>query len=301
MPLLQGHLDSVSPGNAVCSSVWCGLIRVGGVRKRGVVLVEGVGSSQLRANIVFRRVALLGISSLISGVLVGGVLGRVVMRISAVAAGPEMVGRLTENGNRVGEFTVGGTLILIIFVGVFSGIAGGVVVVASDPWLRWLGPLQGVGFGVAALAATGNQGPFESADFMILEPAGLNVAMFLGLHIVFGLSVSGLYWLADRKLPPAEDREQVGYLIITAIGGIGLVLVVALFTIPSFCGCEADYGFLAIVLTMVGSTAIVSASTFLDSMPSWLSRTATVIGYVSLAALLTVGLTRQIAQIQTIL
>ncbi len=60
-------------------------------------------SSRLAMNKVFRRVALLGVASVISGVLVGGVLGRIVMRISALAAGPEMVGRLTENGNRIGE------------------------------------------------------------------------------------------------------------------------------------------------------------------------------------------------------
>jgi len=178
---------------------------------------------------------------------------------------------------------------------------GGVVVVASDPWLKWLGPLQGVGFGIAALAATGNQGAFESADFLILDPAGLNVAMFLGLHLAFGLGVSGFYWLASRNLPPAEDREQVGFLVVTGLGGIGLLLVVALFTIPSFCGCEADYGFLAIMLTMVASTAIAHISTFLDSIPSWVSRAATITGYASLTALLTIGLTRQIAQIQTIL
>ena len=84
-------------------------------------MVDVVGSSQLTMSRVFRRVALLGVAGVISGVLVGGVLGRIVMRISAVAAGPEMVGRLTENGNRVGEFTIVGTMILIVFVGGFSG------------------------------------------------------------------------------------------------------------------------------------------------------------------------------------
>ena|GEM_PF-3373099 len=264
-------------------------------------MVEVVGSSQLRANIVFRRVALLGISSLISGVLVGGVLGRIVMRLSAVAAGPDMVGRLTENGNRIGEFTIVGTMILIIFVGSFSGVAGSVIVVGSDPWLKWLGPLQGLGFGLVALAATGDGSPFDSVDFIILEPRALNVAMFVGLHFAFGLVVSGLYWLFDRTLPPAADREQVGYLVVTALGGVGLLLVIALFTVPSFCGCEPNYGFLAIILVVVASTAVRHASTFISGIPTWVARSTTVIGYSSLALLLAIGLRATIDQIQRIL
>lgn len=243
----------------------------------------------------------LGSPGVIGGVLVGGVLGRIVMRISAVAAGPEMVGRLTENGNRVGEFTIGGTIALVVFVGVLSGVAGSVAIVGSDPWLRWMGPIQGFGYGLVVLAATGGQGPFDSADFLILDPPALNVAMFVGLHFAFGFVVSGLYWLADRILPPAEDREQIEYLVVTSLGTVALLLVVALFTVPSFCGCEPDYGFLTIILVMVASTGVSHVSSFLDTVPAWLLRTATITGYGSLAALVVVGLSRQIAQIQNIL
>jgi hypothetical protein len=266
-----------------------------------MVLPDSKTETLLAANRVFRRVALLGIASFISGVLVGGVGGRIIMRVSAIAAGPEMVGRLTENGNRVGEFTIVGTIILIVFVGGFAGVAGSVIVVGSDPWLKWMGPLQGLGFGLVALAATGDGSPFNSVDFFLLEPAALNVAMFVGLHFAFGLAVSGFYWLLDRRMPPAVDREQVGYLIVTALGGIGLLLVIALFTIPSFCGCDPDYGFLALILLVVASTAIRHASTFVKTIPDWLARTATVTGYGSLLLLLVVGLSRSIEQIQLIL
>jgi hypothetical protein len=223
------------------------------------------------------------------------------MRISAVAAGPEMVGRLTENGNRVGEFTISGTIILITFVGGFSGVAGSVIVVGSDPWLRWMGPLQGLGFGLVALAVSGDGSPFDSIDFLILEPRALNVAMFVGLHIVFGFVVSGVYWLADRKLPPAADREQLGYLFVTALGSIGLLLVIALFTVPSFCGCDPDYGFLALILGVVASTAIRHASTFITAIPAWVRGTTTIVGYSSLAVLVAVGLRATIHEIQQIL
>ena len=263
---------------------------------------ESKPNTRLAANRVFRRVALLGMASFVSGILVGGVGGRIVMRLSAIAAGPEMVGRITENGNRVGEFTIAGTIVLIVFVGGFAGVAGSVIVVGSDPWLRWMGPLQGLGFGLVALAATGDGSPFNSVDFFLLDPAALNVAMFVGLHFAFGLAVSGFYWLMDRRLPPAPaDREQVGYLVVTALGGIGLLLVIALFTIPSFCGCDPDYGFLALILLVVASTAVRHASTFVKAIPDWLARTATITGYGSLLLLLVVGLSRTIDEIQQIL
>ena len=255
----------------------------------------------LATNRVFRHVALLGVASFISGVLVGGVGGRIIMRISAIAAGPETVGRLTENGNRVGEFTIVGTIILIVFVGGFAGAAGSVIVVGSDPWLKWMGPLQGLGFGLVALAASGDGSPFNSVDFFLLDPAALNVAMFVGLHFAFGLAVSGFYWLLDRKLPPAAEVEQPVYLIITALGGMALLLVIALFTIPSFCGCDPDFGFLALILLGVASTAIRHASTFVKAIPDWVARTSTVTGYSSLLLLLVVGLSRSIEQIQLIL
>lgn len=214
---------------------------------------------------------------------------------------PKWWGGSPRTENRVGEFTISGTIILIIFVGGFSGVAGSVIVVGSDPWLRWMGPLQGLGFGLVALAVSGDGSPFDSIDFLILEPRALNVAMFVGLHIAFGFVVAGVYRLADRTLPPAADQEQVGYLIVTALGSIGLLLVIALFTVPNFCGCDPDYGFLALILGVVASTAIRHASMFVTAIPAWVRRTATIIGYSSLAVLVALGLRATIHEIQQIL
>lgn len=113
------------------------------------------GNTWQVVNRTTRPVALLGIASLLSGVVFGGIGGRLVMSLSARAAGPEVVGRLTENGNAIGEFTVGGTIALIVFVGLLGGMLASVAVVASEPWLRWLGPFRGVGLGVVVLAIYG--------------------------------------------------------------------------------------------------------------------------------------------------
>ena len=71
------------------------------------------------------RMGAMGLlSGAVAGVIVGGIGSRIVMRILAVVNN-ELSGIPTENGNIVGEITVGGTLGLLIFGGIFAGIIGG--------------------------------------------------------------------------------------------------------------------------------------------------------------------------------
>ncbi|HEY5651539.1 MAG TPA: hypothetical protein VIW46_08840, partial [Acidimicrobiia bacterium] len=48
---------------------------------------------------------------------------------------PDAAGRITENGNRIGEFTVDGTIELIVFGGLLSGVVAGVVWVLIREWI----------------------------------------------------------------------------------------------------------------------------------------------------------------------
>ena len=132
----------------------------------------------------------------IAGVVVGGLLGRVVMRISGFMAGPALAGVHTENGNVVGDITVAGTIALITFVGLPSGLLGGVLYALLEPWLRRLRPWHGLAYGVALLATAG---------FIFLDPVNfdfrrfgvpaVNVAMFAALFVLFGVATA---WLFDK-------------------------------------------------------------------------------------------------------
>ena len=82
---------------------------------------------------VLRDIARGGISGVVAGIVVGGLGGRLVMRIAALLH-PDAVGALTENGNRIGEITLGGTLSLILFGLISCAMAGAVWVVVS-PWI----------------------------------------------------------------------------------------------------------------------------------------------------------------------
>lgn len=257
------------------------------------------GDSWLAVNRTLRSVAVLGLASLVSGVVVGGIGGRLVMSVSARAAGSEVFGRLTENGNVVGEFTLGGTIALVIFVGLLGGILASVGVVASEPWLRWLGPWRGVGFGVVVLTVYTSD-IFASVDFLILDPLTLNVAMFLALIMGFGLAVVGFGRLLDRKLPEATDEEQDVWLIIVGLGAIPLVIALLNFTSESFCGCDPAYEIGAAVLVMVISTIVYHASTATSRVPTSGRRAATVTGYTSLAAAVIFGAVRTFANLQAL-
>lgn len=223
------------------------------------------------------------------------------MRVSAIAAGSEAAGLVTENGNTVGEVTVGGTVALIVFGGGLGGLLASIVVVGAEPWLRWMGPLRGLGFGLAVLAAYAYHEPFESFDFLLLDPPALNVAMFGGLFIGFGFAVSGVYWLLDRRLPPAGDDIQIGYLVLASFGMMPLFMAALFFTTPSFCACEPAHLIGLTILVMVASTVITLAASASAAVPRWLSRTVTLTGYGALAVLLVTGLSRTLDEIRVIL
>ena len=128
--------------------------------------------------------------------MVGGLLGRVAMRVSGFTAGPALVGVRTSNGNRVGDITLDGTLALVLFVGVPAGLVARVAFAAVEPWLRRLRPWHGLAFGAALFATVGFAVVDPSnVDFRRFGFTALNAAMFAGLFIVFGVLIA---WLFDR-------------------------------------------------------------------------------------------------------
>lgn len=176
---------------------------------------------------VGRHVGLASLAGLVSGIVVGGLLGRVVMRVSGFAAGPNMVGVRTSNGNRVGDITVEGTLALIVFTGLAAGLFGGVMYAVVEPWLRRLRPWHGLAYGVGLLATFGYTvlDPFNF-DFTRFGPLALNIAMFAGLFIIFGVFAAWIFdrlgVVAARAGPSGRAVEMLAWL---ALGLASLLLV----------------------------------------------------------------------------
>jgi hypothetical protein len=172
---------------------------------------------------VVRDIARGGLAGLVVGIVVCGIGGRLVMRLATLLV-PSAVGRFTENGNRIGDITLGGSLGLIFFASLLGAIAVGVTWVVISPWL----PGRGVVRGLIAAPIAMVLGAFplvsgSNPDFQVLRHDPLVVA---SLFLLVGSTAPAVAvtdgWL-DRRLPRIASLSTpvgVGYLSIAAIGAL---------------------------------------------------------------------------------
>lgn len=177
---------------------------------------------------IVREVAAGSLAGIVVGIIVGGLGSRLVMRLSAIAAGSGVQGVTTSNGNRVGEITLGGTIGLIVFGGIFAGLFGGLLYASLRPWLAPFARWRGLVFGCGALGLAGSLILDEAnSDFFILRPPLLNIAMFAALFPIFGITLAPVF---DRMLSALAKRsimsgglELLGILVAGPFVGLGLV------------------------------------------------------------------------------
>jgi hypothetical protein len=181
---------------------------------------------------ILRDIARGGIAGLAVGIVIGGFGGRVAMRLIALFI-PGSAGAFTENGNRIGDITLGGSVGLIVFAGLFVGIFVGVLWVVVSPWLpRSLGlrvvaaiPLA-IGLGAFGIVQGSNP------DFRVLgfDPGVLIVLLCL-VGLVGASTALVDAWL-DRRLPrPRSSISQASgaYIAIALVGSLFAIGVMATF------------------------------------------------------------------------
>lgn len=265
----------------------------------------GAGWNELRAAEALRHVGLIGVAALVTGLLVGGIGGRIFMRISAMIAPDRAVGALTEAGAVVGEITFGGSLAFILFIGVFAGGAGAVIYTISEPWLAWAGPLRGLVFGVFLLAvgsiAILDPGNF---DFGILGNDPRNVIMLIALYLAFGPILVGLLGVFDRRLPAVDPKRPIdsipGYIAMVIGGVLFLAAVLGNLFVESFCECDPPRLMGLFTIGMLLSTAAWWLPGLRDPerVPS---RYVMFLGYATTVGAFAAGITRAISDIRHLL
>jgi hypothetical protein len=171
---------------------------------------------------ILRDIARGGIAGLVVGLVVAGFGGRVAMRLAALIV-PSATGAFTENGNRIGEITLGGSLALIVFIGLLAAVLLGVVWVVISPWLPGRGWVKGVvamplavAFGAVAIIDARN------VDFFVLRRDPLVVAVLIVLVALVAPAMALVDTWLDRHLPHAPSgRSTVGgiYVALTVVGG----------------------------------------------------------------------------------
>ena len=219
----------------------------------------------------------------IAGVLVGipaGLLLRLIMKVSALAAGAGAVGLRTENGNVVGALT-SETLALVFFAGVGPAVTGAVLYVAVRPWLLAFGRWRGLVLGAYLLGLAGPIGlDPTNFDFARFGPASVNVAMFCAVFIVVGIALAPV---ADGALARVS-RGNVGLLgfgfLVGALGA-GLLVSIGLGTLWSWLTTGYLPAPQVAPTLMAASAAIALAARF---------RGVSLLTYVALAVPLAVGI-----------
>ncbi len=202
---------------------------------------------------VLRDIARGGISGVLAGIVVGGPGGRLIMRLAAILH-PDAVGALTENGNRIGDITIGGTLALVLF-GLISCALAGVIWVIVSPWIPGSAQVRAVlTAGTAITTGTPLLIIGGNPDFVILAYDPRVVAMLVALVGLIGLSIALLDSWLDRRLPHAvigRNRPAVLYATVALAGAVLVLPVVLLVFLTSDeyrLPLRAGYGLLAVGL-----------------------------------------------------
>jgi hypothetical protein len=157
-----------------------------------------------------RTLAVAMTAGVAAGVLVAGLGGRLVMRILGATSGGAAQGRVTEAEEVVGEITTGGTIGIVIFVGLFGGILTALAFAAVRRWLpRTAGP-AGLVAGVLLLGTIGVGDAMspDNVDFAILRPTWLAVTLIIVIALLFGMTFTALAARLDAGMPTLGDRPS---------------------------------------------------------------------------------------------
>lgn len=177
----------------------------------------------------------------IAGILIAGLGGRLLMRVVAVTSDESAQGRLTEADEVVGRVNMGGTFFLVLFVGLFSGIFGGLGLLVFRRFLpsgSWVAGLIVAGAIGGFLARPSDLLNPDSIDFRILGPRWFAAA--LGVALIGGLGIVGAELIdtfTHRWPNPSLSLTGVaGLLPLLLLGllGPGLLVVLPVLVVLAF-------------------------------------------------------------------
>ena len=167
--------------------------------------------------------------------------------------------------------------------GIIAGvIVGGLVYAVAEPWLRRVRPWHGLAFGVGLLLAYGFLvlDPFN-VDFRRFGVAALNVAMFAGLFVIFGVAIA---WLFD-VIAALRVKTGVAARVTDALAWFAIVpAVIVALLIGSSVGGFGD----------PNTTFVIVAPLFVAAIVRW-RRSPQMLGYASLAVGVLLGAARTLS------
>ena len=186
---------------------------------------------------VARRVAAATFYGALLGLTIGGIGGRLAMRLLFLTSSETVRGLTSDDGFIIGRFSPGDTFVLLVFA-TLIGTLGGLIYLALRRWLPRSTTARRL---TSAFLAGCLMGAFvihpDGVDFTALKPLWLAVSLFVAIPALFGFAISALVDRADRpaswfQAKPA--RIALAPLVIFVLppilvfGGIPVVITLAL-------------------------------------------------------------------------
>jgi len=169
-------------------------------------------------------------AGIISGVLIGGLGGRIAMFLLRLTSDPSLHGLETDDGFVIGSFT--GSTIFLLALCTAGGVLGGLFYLLIRSWLPR--PYRVVVMAIFVGAAGGATviKP-DGIDFTLVEPHVLSIVLFIALPALYGYAVSVL---TETFLARKEAHEKswsalavVPLLGLAILGPIGVIVVALTF------------------------------------------------------------------------
>ncbi len=262
--------------------------------------MHDTGTKNARIVETGRQATAILAGALVAGFIVGGIGTRVFMLAARLLA-PERRGVITEAGARVGEVTVGGSVFLIVFGGLFASIAIGWTLAVCRPWLGWTGRFFGLAVGIVLLLAFNAVvlDP-DNFDFAVLGDQAITVAMISMLFLAAGPVA---VWFGDRVLPRLPVHRSFSgsgsaYLPALLLSLVGVTLLIGVLGAPSEDGLSRDIAlgavFFALVVITIADRAV------------WIARGSEspialrIAGYSAMGAVVAIGLLRYVEAVAAI-
>ncbi|WP_238015729.1 hypothetical protein KZZ52_36725 [Dactylosporangium sp. AC04546] len=168
-----------------------------------------------------RRLGVAALAGGIAGLVAGGIGGRLFMLVLARLNDPRATGVTSDDGFIIGQFTLAGTVNLLLVCTVM-GVIGGLVWVAVRG-LRF-GPLwwRRVSVPLGATLVIGSMMVHsDGVDFTLLDPPLVAVALSLSVPLLATVLVT---WLGDRWIGSDQTIWQRMPAAVAWIARIGLAL-----------------------------------------------------------------------------
>ena len=226
------------------------------------------------------------IGASLAGVLTIGAGGRLMMRVLAATSSDDVQGLRTEADEIVGQVSVGGSVFLILIVGIGGAVIGLALFSAFRRWLpdRSLAAgLVGVSIGAGLLVRPAGLLSSTNTDFTLLTPVALAVAFCLATLALFGATfgvlvdrlaarwprpgwsvqgvVSVLPFAVLLPSPPLFVAVMIGVLAAAVTSGVRSPAARGHSVQPDFEAAEPRFGRIVVMaLGGIGSLSIVVAA-----------------------------------------